>query len=117
MDNLRTFIIFLVVLYHSGGVYESTGTWRSFWLVVNPATNDLVGIINLILNIFMMPVLFFVSGYLTPVSLDRKGGWGFLKARFRRLIIPWIIAVLILIPLYTFMFYHSRGLPQPHWLD
>ena len=33
MDNLRSIIIFLVVLYHIGGVYESTGMWASFWIV------------------------------------------------------------------------------------
>ena len=30
LDNLRTVIIFLVILYHAGGVYESTGMWASF---------------------------------------------------------------------------------------
>ena len=33
LDNLRTFMIFLVVIYHAGGVYESSGIWASFWLV------------------------------------------------------------------------------------
>ena len=37
LDNLRTFMIFLVVLYHAGGVYESSGIWASFWLVDDPA--------------------------------------------------------------------------------
>ncbi len=87
----------------------------SFWLIVDPATNDLVGIINLIINIFMMPALFFVSGYLTPASLDARRGWDFLGSRFRRLIIPWFIAVLTLIPLYKAIFLYSRGLPQEHW--
>jgi fucose 4-O-acetylase-like acetyltransferase len=115
MDNLRTFIIFLVVLYHAGGVYESTGGWAAFWLVDDPDTSDLVGIINAIINIFIMPVLFFISGYLTPISLDRKGGWGFVKARLRRLILPWAIAVLALIPLYKVIFLYARGLPQESW--
>lgn len=115
MDNLRTFMVFLVVLYHAGGVYESSGLWGGFWLVDDPATNDLAGILNVVLNIFMMPVLFFISGYLTPPSLDRKGSWGLLVARFKRLIIPWIIAVLILMPLYHAIFLYSRGLPQQDW--
>ena len=29
MDNLRTIIIALVVLYHAGGVYETTGCGAS----------------------------------------------------------------------------------------
>ena len=38
MDNLRTIIIFLVVLYHVGGVYEAAGLWACFWIVDDPAT-------------------------------------------------------------------------------
>jgi hypothetical protein len=26
---------------HAGGVYESAGLWASFWIVDDPATNDL----------------------------------------------------------------------------
>ncbi len=40
LDNLRTFMIFLVVLCHAGGVYESSGTWASFWIVDDPSTNN-----------------------------------------------------------------------------
>ena len=50
LDNLRTFMIFLVVLYHAGGVYESSGIWASFWLVDDPSTNNLSGILNLIIE-------------------------------------------------------------------
>jgi fucose 4-O-acetylase-like acetyltransferase len=115
LDNLRTIIIFLVVLYHVGGVYESSGIWASFWIVDDPATNDLAGILNIMIDIFVMPTLFFISGYLTPMSLRNKNGWAFLKARFKRLIIPWIIAVLTLIPLYKVIFLYSRNLPQESW--
>ena len=41
LDNLRTFMVFLVVLYHAGGVYESSGMLASFWLVDDPSTNHL----------------------------------------------------------------------------
>ena len=115
LDNLRTFLIFSVVLYHAGGVYESTGGWAVFWIVDDPATNDLVGVINEMINIFVMPTMFFIAGFFTPLSLKNKEGWAFLKSRFRRLIIPWIIAVLTLIPLYKVIFLYSRNLPQESW--
>ncbi|MFC1543091.1 acyltransferase family protein [Candidatus Neomarinimicrobiota bacterium] len=115
MDNLRTIIIFLVILYHAGGVYECAGTWAFFWLVDDPATYCPAGFVNIVIDIFVMPTLFFISGYLTPMSLKNKNRWSFLKARFRRLMIPWIIAVLTLIPLYKVIFLYSRGLPQEHW--
>jgi fucose 4-O-acetylase-like acetyltransferase len=115
LDNLRTIIILLVVLYHAGGVYEGTGMWAVFWIVDDPATNNLSGILNLIVDIFVMPTIFLISGYLTPMSLRSKSGWSFLKSKFRRLVIPWIIAVFTLVPLYKVIFLYSRDLPQENW--
>ena len=115
MDNLRTVIIFLVVMYHVGGVYESAGMWGSFWIVDDPDTISWVGIMGVAFDIFIMPTMFFISGYLTPNSLARKGTWGYVQGKFKRLMIPWALAVLTLIPLYKVIFLYSRGLPQEHW--
>jgi hypothetical protein len=115
MDNLRTFIIFLVVLYHVGGVYEAAGLWAGFWIVDDPDTITWVGIIGIVFDIFMMPTLFFISGYLTPASLKNRTAWQYVSGKFRRLMVPWLIAVLILIPLYKVIYLYSRGLPQEHW--
>jgi fucose 4-O-acetylase-like acetyltransferase len=115
MDNLRTIIIALVVLYHVGGVYEAADMWGWFWIVDDPATISWVGIVGIVFDIFMMPTLFFISGYLTPPSLERKTRWQFVKGKVRRLIIPWAIAVFTLIPIYKVIFLYSRGLPQEHW--
>jgi fucose 4-O-acetylase-like acetyltransferase len=62
-----------------------------------------------------MPTLFFISGFFAPLSMKNKKGWAFLKYRFKRLIIPWTIAVLTLIPLYKIIFLYSRNLPQESW--
>ena len=115
LDNLRTFTIFLVVLLHAGGVYESSGTWASFWIVDDPSTNNLAGILFLILDIFVMPTIFLISGYFAPLSMENKEGCAFIKSKFKRLMIPWVIAVLTLIPLYKIIFLYSRNLPQESW--
>jgi fucose 4-O-acetylase-like acetyltransferase len=115
LDNLRTFMIFLVVLVHAGWVYESSGIGAWFWIVDDPSTNNLSGILNLIMDIFIMPTIFFISGFFTPLSMKNKKGWEFLKSKFKRLIIPWIIAVLTLIPVYKMIFLYSRNLPQESW--
>lgn len=115
MDNLRTIIIFLVVLYHVGGVYEAAGLWGWFWIVDDPDTITWVGILGIVFDIIVMPTLFFVSGYLTPASLENRTGWEFLKKKFQRLMVPWVFAVFTLIPLYKVTFLYSRNLPQEHW--
>ena len=108
-------MIFLVVLCHAGGVYESSGTWAFFWIVDDPATNHLSGILFLIMDIIMIPAIFFISGFFTPLSIKNKTAWEFLKSKFKRLMVPWIIAVLTLIPLYKVIFLYSRNLPQENW--
>ena len=115
LDNLRTFMIFLVVLCHAGGVYESSGAWASFWIVDDPSTNNLSGLLFLVLDIFMMPTIFFISGFFAPLSMKNKNVRAFLKSKFKRLIIPWTVAVFTLIPLYKIIFLSSRNLPQESW--
>ena len=46
-----------------------------------------------------MSLFFFVSGYFVPASYDRKGRHDFLKDRFHRLGIPFLIMTLIGWPL------------------
>ena len=115
LDNLRTITILLVVLYHVGGVYESAGLWGWFWIVDDPNTITWVGIVGIMFDIMVMSIMFFISGYLTPASLKKGTGWEFVKGKFKRLIVPWAIAVFTLIPLYKVIFLYSRGLPQEHW--
>ena len=115
LDNLRTFMIFLVVLLHSGLVYESTGAAGFFWIVYDFSTNPVVDILNTIMDIFIMSTIFFISGYFTPLSLKSKSSWDFIKSKMKRLVAPWALAVLTLMPLYKIIFLASRGMPQQSW--
>jgi len=107
-------MILLVVALHSGLVYEK-GIFSSFvWIVSDPATNPVVQPLRIILDIFIMPTLFFISGFLTPRSLRNRTAGAFIVTKLRRLMLPWGIAVLTLIPLYKVIFLFSRHLPQQH---
>ena len=77
--------------------------------------SNLRGSLHIVFDIIVMPTIFFISGYLIPASLKNKTVWDFLKGKFKRLMIPWVIAVFTLIPLYKVIFLYSRNLPQEHW--
>ena len=110
LDNLRTFLILLVVVLHSGLVYESV--LENSWIVIDPVKNNSIGLIRMYLDLFVMFSIFFISGYFIPFSIKSKSAWGFIKSKFNRILLPWIIAVFTLIPAYKFIFLYSRGLEQ-----
>ncbi len=113
LDNLRTFLIFLVVLLHAAITYSHG--MDSFWAVVDPKKSEGLALVNMYLDLFVMFIIFFISGYFIPYSVKNKSSWEFIKSKFRRIMIPWLLAVLTLIPAYKAIFLFSRGLPQEKW--
>lgn len=113
LDNLRTFLILLVVILHAGIVYEPI--LENTWVVSDPVKNSSIGLIRMYLDIFVMFSLFFISGYFIPFSAKSKTVPGFLASKFKRLMVPWLVAVLTLVPAYKVIFLYSRGLPQEEW--
>jgi len=115
LDNLRTFLVFLVILFHAAIVYQHG--FEADWIVSDPIKSDSIGLVGLYLDLFVMFILFFISGYFIPNSLKSKNAWGFLKSKFKRIMLPWIVAVFTLIPAYKAIFLFSRGLPQEEWFS
>lgn len=100
LDNIKWFVIILVVVMHLKVTYGDMGIWYYnesqapdlFSLIVFGACGSF-------LQAFIMGLLFFISGYFTPRSLDRKGLFRFISDRFVRLGLPTLIYMLILNPL------------------
>ena len=113
LDNLRTFLILLVVLLHSGLVYEHV--LENSWIVVDPVKSNGIGLIRMYLDLFVMFSIFFISGYFVPWSLKNKTSCQFVRSKLKRIMLPWGIAVLTLIPAYKAIFLYARGLPQEEW--
>lgn len=113
LDNLRVFIIFLVIVLHSAIAY--TPFLSSVWIVDDPAKSSALGYLVIFLDLSVMFTMFYISGYFVPGSLKRRSLFSFISAKFRRIMIPWIVAVFTLIPAYKFIFLYSRGLPQQEW--
>ena len=113
LDNFRTFLILLVVVLHSGLVYESV--LENVWIVSDPIKNSNIGLLRMYLDIFVMFSIFYVSGYFIPKSIKSKTNKEFIVSKFKRIMIPWIVAVFTLIPAYKIIFLYSRDLPQQAW--
>ena len=106
IDNLRIFLISLVVLHHFAITYGAPGDWyynesqagvyEAVPMAMFVATNQS----------FFMGMFFFISAFFVVPSLKRKGTGTFLKDRFIRLGIPLVVFFFLLNPLTIFI--HNR---------
>jgi surface polysaccharide O-acyltransferase-like enzyme len=105
LDRARTFIIMLVLLHHSVLNYTHFGDGdKQRWLGF-----DLVVLFN---DSFFMAFMFFISGLFVRDSLVRKGPLIFLRDRAWRLGLPYLVSVVVLMPIAyypTFLRYHLPG--------
>ena len=95
MDNIRYLMVVLVLVYHSVAAYAIVAP---HW-AIHDTNTFAADIIRELFDVFMMPVLFFAAGYFALPSLEKKGVWEFLKDKVQRLLVPWALAALIILPL------------------
>ena len=88
-------MIVLVIVYHTVAAYATVVPW---W-AVHDTTFFATDIIRELLDVFMMPVLFFVAGYFALPSLEKRGVGEFIKDKCKRLLVPWVLAVIVFMPL------------------
>lgn len=96
LDTIRVVLIALVIALHTAITYGASGDWT----YEDPAQTELSGIlltfVTTMVQAFSLGLYFFISGYFTPRSYDRKGIGAFWKDRLLRLGIPMLA--------YTFIF-------------
>jgi peptidoglycan/LPS O-acetylase OafA/YrhL len=93
MDFVRVLALLGVILFHASGAYANV----PYWSIQNGTSNIAIGIRELV-DVFIMPLFFFLAGYFTLSSLSKKGGWGFFKSKFWELGFVWIVIVILVIP-------------------
>ncbi len=113
LDNLRVFIIFLVVVLHASLSYmQHAPEW---WYVLDPQKSLLFTYLVLLIDVPIMLIMFFLAGYFTYPSLAKRGAGAFLKDKLVRIGVPWVFGVLVLTPPTAYLIYYSRHIPMPLW--
>jgi glucan biosynthesis protein C len=91
-DNLRVFLIALVLLVHMAITYGSpVGSWYYQEGVLSMPSGAVYVVFLGLVQAFFMGLLFLLSGYFTPSAYDRKGHKQFLRDRLIRLGIPMVV--------------------------
>lgn len=112
LDNIKSFLTFLVVLHHSCCAFGSCG--QSWPLIVGLYPNYFQDFIKGIVELnqaYFMCLFFFISAYFVPRSYESQGKEIFLLRKARRLGIPVIFITFIGFPLVMVMSLLAAGIP------
>jgi Acyltransferase family len=129
LRNLRAIVILIVLGFHSmlaylvwapaaGADFERPPyAWRSFPII---DSHRFFGFDLLCAwqDVYLMALMFFLSGVFVWPSLNRKKDWAFLRDRVLRLGLPYVFGVAILIPLALYPAYRLTAVdlsPSAYW--
>lgn len=93
LDWLRVFAFTVLIFYHTGMMFVS---WD--WHIKNAEHSRLLEGVMLFVNRWRLPLLFLISGAAVFFSLRRRGYGQFVRERFRRLFIPLLFGMFVVVP-------------------
>jgi glucan biosynthesis protein C len=111
LDWLRILSILGVLIFHSAMPYVAEDNWH----IKNAETSYLMMESNLFLHLFRMPLLFFISGTVSYYMMQRRTTSKFIGLRFRRLFIPLLVGMFIVVPPQIYMERISQGYIGSFW--
>jgi len=120
LSNLRATVIIIVVAFHSVLAYLASQPLHPFpfdaapyrWIAFPIIDKERWFGFDLFCawqDISLMSLMFFLAGLFAPASLTRKGSLVYLKDRWWRIAVPFLIAVAILSPLAYFASYRATA--------
>lgn len=92
LDWLRLLAVFLGLVFHAGRPFDG---WP--WIIKGPEIGWLT-YFNEALTTVRLPLLFFVSGAATVFALRKASALAYAADRFKRLIVPLVMGVLLITP-------------------
>ncbi len=101
LDNLRSFVIFLVIVTHTMVTYSGLGSW--YYNEVNPSSLNLAsriifGLYGSFSQAWFMGILFFLAAFFATKSLAKHGPAAFVRERLFRLGVPLLIYMFVIDP-------------------
>ena len=98
-DYLRLFIIGLVVFLHALLPHVKDYDWY----INSSQLGDLHTLLALHIDVFIMPIMFFVAGYFSYPSLVKRGIKSFLYSKVKRILLPFIAGLTLFSPIMSYL--------------
>ncbi|MFI2857337.1 acyltransferase family protein [Paenibacillus sp. JSM ZJ436] len=107
IDFIRVIAIILLIPFHTARIYD----YYPFYIKGDESM--LLQLFAVLLSQWRMPILFLVSGVGTYFLLRSRSNRAFLRDRLKRLLIPFIFAVLVIVPPQGYYAALSQGILAP----
>lgn len=111
IDWLRMFAVLLLVPFHTGCIFARWG-----YHIKNAVRSDFITDFDTFIGMWHMPLLFVLSGAGTWFALGHRGAKGYVWERTKRLFIPLVFGILVIIPPQTYLERLSTGRFQGSYL-
>ncbi len=108
IDWLRVIAIALLLIYHIAIGFQPWGIFIGF--ITNKDTLEPLWVPMSALNVWRIPLLFFVSGMGVYFAIQRRTWKQLLTERARRILLPFMFGVAIVVPLHVYiwqLYYHQ----------
>ena len=108
IDWLRVIAIGLLLIYHIGIAFQPWGVFIGF--IQNDTPLESLWVPMSMLNVWRIPLLFFVSGMGVRFAMRRRSWGQLMLERIRRILLPYVFGMFTLVPLHQLLFlkYYSQ---------
>ena len=113
IDWIRNICVLLLFVFHTASIF----TYYEPWYIWADSKSWLATIIFILCIPWHMPVLFFLAGASTRFSLSSRSGKKYIIERVKKLLIPFILGMLILVPPQGYFARVSRGRPVGNYFQ
>lgn len=107
LDALRAVMMLLGLALHAACSY-TTFPLAQVWVFKDQRTSHFADLIVLTIHTFRMPVFMVLAGFFAALLAKRRGMRAFLAHRARRVLVPFVVSFLLIIPLTKWAAYFAQ---------
>lgn len=105
IDWIRNISILMLFAYHTAAIFCKFGDFY----IVSEQKNLLADLLIIVLFVWYMPMLFFLAGASTHFSLENRSLKDYMKERVKKLLVPLIFGIIVVVPPQTYLARIWRG--------
>lgn len=105
IDWIRNICILMLFIYHTSAIFTDFGDFY----IKTEKSNLFSNIFILLTFSWYMPLLFFLAGASTYFALKRRSELEYIKERMKKLLLPFIFGIIVIVPPQTYLARLWRG--------